>query len=362
MRTELLKRGSVQSCGCLLDEVRGKICIKQNRYKEEEDFYIGYTSRGTSFLIDKDDFDKVKEYSWSVSNQGYIVARLREGRNSKTILMHRFIMGAEGREVVVDHINHNTTDNRKSNLRICSQGQNTMNSHMLKNNTSGVKGVRFSKDKNKWNAYITFNKKQIHLGYFDLKDEAIAARKKAEEKYFKEFNFSDNNSYVLALDVGSTQSGYCITDMKTLKPIRFGKVDNENVYKEMEYLKELYGEHHIAIEQFAFYGSSNPIGSTTIDAITWNGKYIRQAELYGIDYEFVFRREEKMLLVGNMKCGDKEIRQALISKFASTSNGKGTKEKPDFFYKFSADSWTAYAISLVYIMRKKGVTKAKDWM
>ena len=87
----------------------------------------------------------------------------------------------------VDHINHNGLDNRKENLRIVTHKQNKFNNPILSTNTSGVTGVSWSKQKNKWRAYITIDNKQKSLGYYFNKEDAIKARKEAEEKYFGEF-------------------------------------------------------------------------------------------------------------------------------------------------------------------------------
>lgn len=162
--------------------------------------------------------------------------------------------------------------------------------------------------------------------------------------------------YVLAIDAGSTETGYCLVQTSTYNPIQFGKIPNEEVLNVIKESAQKYNSLHIAIEQFAFYGSKNPIGSTTIDAITWNGKFIREAEILGVDYTYVFRREEKMNLCKTMRCGDKEIRQALINRFAKhdLKKGKGTKKNPDFFYGFAADMWSAFAIAITYLDKQKG--------
>jgi len=102
-------------------------------------------------------------------------------------LLHRFILGAKNGEYV-DHINGNTLDNRKCNIRICTQAQNMMNTGYYKNNASGVKGVNFRKDAHKWQAYITANKKWIYLGMYDSKEDAIRARRSGEEKYHGVFS------------------------------------------------------------------------------------------------------------------------------------------------------------------------------
>lgn len=132
-------------------------------------------------LIDLDDVDNVKEYKWCIDAYGYV-----RGGSTKKIQLHRFIMNCPDGKVV-DHINHNPLDNRKSNLRICTKQQNEMNISIRSHNTSGITGVSIHKQTNKWRAYIEYNQKYIHLGLFNTKEEAIEARKQAEIEYFGEY-------------------------------------------------------------------------------------------------------------------------------------------------------------------------------
>jgi hypothetical protein len=83
----------------------------------------------------------------------------------------------------VDHIDHDKTNNRPYNLRKVSRVGNGRNMPMNSNNTSGKTGVTFSTEKGKWVAQIKVNYRKIHLGYFSDKNEAIAARTAAEQKY-----------------------------------------------------------------------------------------------------------------------------------------------------------------------------------
>lgn len=130
-------------------------------------------------LIDLEDVDRVKNIRWGFSC-GYAV-------NSNTgISLHRFIMDCP-KGKVIDHINHNPLDNRKCNLRICSQQENIMNKSKQSNNTTGHTGVYWRERDNKWEVYICVNYKLIYLGQYDNKEEAIEARKKAEIKYFGEY-------------------------------------------------------------------------------------------------------------------------------------------------------------------------------
>lgn len=129
-------------------------------------------------LIDLDDLDKIKDLKWHL-NHGY-------ARNNKIGSLHRLVMDCPD-DMVIDHINHNPLDNRKSNLRICTQQQNLMNLSKKSNNTSGTTGVSWSKVKNKWMSIIVINGKTIFLGYFNNKEDAIESRKQAEIDYFGEY-------------------------------------------------------------------------------------------------------------------------------------------------------------------------------
>lgn len=148
---------------------------------EKENYVEGRFHNGESFLIDFEDFEKVSNYFWSYT-KGYAIKS--ENRQP----MHRFILGlgSEDRyKVEVDHINRNRLDNRKSNLRVVTRQENMYNKSEYKNNTSGVRGVKWNKARQKWQVQINFDKKRIHLGMFTDLEEAKQARLKAEKEYFK---------------------------------------------------------------------------------------------------------------------------------------------------------------------------------
>lgn len=130
-------------------------------------------------LIDLEDIEKVKDIKWSETN-GYI-------RSAKYGFMHRFLMNCNDENLVVDHINHNVLDNRKGNLRICTPKDNSRNLSLSSNNKSGVIGVSLDDKSSKWKTIITVDNKNIFLGCYDNKDEAIQERLKAEVYYFKDF-------------------------------------------------------------------------------------------------------------------------------------------------------------------------------
>ena len=141
-------------------------------------------------LIDLDDVDKVKNIKWHKSdlqrNTYYCIS------NNKTWKrLHRLIMNVTDPNIFVDHINHNGLDNRKSNLRICTNQENIRNCITPKNNKSGYKGIYWAKDKNKWTVQITLNNKTKYIGRYEKLEDAIAARKEAAKKYYGEFANED---------------------------------------------------------------------------------------------------------------------------------------------------------------------------
>lgn len=108
---------------------------------------------------------------------------------NKNYFLHRFLIQAP-KGKLVDHIDGNTLNNKKSNLRICSYKENAKNRILNKNNKSGHKGVYWDIHITtpKWKAYIYVDKKCYHLGYFNTYEEAVKCREKAEKKYFREYN------------------------------------------------------------------------------------------------------------------------------------------------------------------------------
>lgn len=183
-----LKNHHTQSCGCLQKERVIQYNKKYNDYEVQEDYVIMYTSKGEPFYVDLEDFWKVKDICWCNSN-GYLVGNY----NGVNIRIHRLIMNCHN-NMDVDHINHNTFDNRKENLRIVTRSQNNMNMGLRSTNTSGVTGVRLNVVSNKWTAQINYEGKTITLGRYDNFDDAVQARKQAEEKYFGEYSYDNSQN------------------------------------------------------------------------------------------------------------------------------------------------------------------------
>ena len=144
-------------------------------------------------LIDDEDCAILKQGSYCAVKKasGFYARRnatkkdIACGSPSK-VYLHREIMRAIKGEFV-DHINGNTLDNRKENLRICSSKQNSRNSKKNKNNSSGFKGVAWHKSKKVWVAYIKVDYKNKHLGVYNTPENAAKAYDEAAKKYFGEF-------------------------------------------------------------------------------------------------------------------------------------------------------------------------------
>jgi hypothetical protein len=138
-------------------------------------------------IIDATDVDLVKDTKWYATKNRDTDLYCT---NNKVGPIHRFIMNAP-KDMVVDHINHDTLDNRKENLRVCTNQQNIMNCKTPKNNVSKCKGVYWAKDKNKWTVQVTINNKTKYIGRYDDYETAVSARLDAERQYYGEFAYND---------------------------------------------------------------------------------------------------------------------------------------------------------------------------
>ena len=127
-----------------------------------------------------------------VRSDGYVAVSL----NDKSYLAHRLawlLYHGQWPEDGLDHISHDKTDNRIKNLREATLTVNQRNRPLNSNNTSGVCGVCWDKQANKWQSRIYLDSRNVHLGFFDDFDEAVAARQAANKQY----NFHENHGKVL---------------------------------------------------------------------------------------------------------------------------------------------------------------------
>lgn len=152
---------------------------------------------------------------------------------------------------------------------------------------------------------------------------------------------------IIAIDPGNVQSGYCVIDQKSLRPLEFGKIDNEELLKKLESAAGQ-GCRWAVIEMVASYGM--PVGREVFDTVLWIGRFYQVLSAQ-CPVRMLCRIEEKRHICHNTRANDATIRRSLIDRFAThdLKNGKGTKKDPDFFYGFKADMWAAYAVGLTAI-------------
>lgn len=172
---------------------------------ETKEMIIESKKYGTvTVLLDQEDWDKVKDYKWYLSKDGYVRTKIKDPKGRTRIKngyvcamcvdvnMHRLIMNTP-KGWCTDHINGNKIDNRKSNLRICTTKQNARNRKPHYNNKSGYKGVSPSGNRGKpWRAKIYLDGKTEYLGNFHTPEEAARVydtRAKEEWGEFAYLNF-----------------------------------------------------------------------------------------------------------------------------------------------------------------------------
>ena len=168
------------------DRIRD-VCCKHNNYYKEDNYYRGVLNDGSTFKVDIEDLEIAQKYYWIKDVNGYIVTTTTRKRKN-AYRLHRLIMNAPD-ELVVDHINHDRSDNRKQNLRLCTLSQNAMNTRDDPKR-SLPNGICIDKKTGFYVAQITKNYKNIRLGRYKNLSDAVAARKKAEIELFGEFNYN----------------------------------------------------------------------------------------------------------------------------------------------------------------------------
>ena len=159
---------------------------------------------------------------------------------------------------------------------------------------------------------------------------------------------------LFAIDPGNIYSAYCMMDDE-YNLLEFAKLINKEVMQIM--LENLERINVVVIERIASYGLA--VGREVFETCEWIGRFAQEAEKK-TKTEYIYRKDEKIYICGNMKAKDSNIRQALIDRFAKfdLKNGKGTKKNPDVFYGVSKDVWAAIAIGVTKIdMMKEGERK-----
>lgn len=144
---------------------------------------------GETTVIDKADLELVSGFKWHalpMKNSTYVAA----WHNRLHILLHRLIIGAGPSTNTVDHVNRDTLDNRRSNLRLCTRSQNGANrvpDNRKKGTTSRFKGVSLRRDRGHWVAHIHVNGKTRYLGRHPTEEDAARAYDAAALETWGEF-------------------------------------------------------------------------------------------------------------------------------------------------------------------------------
>lgn len=141
----------------------------EQKFGYDKWFYLFVGDSHKIVILDEEDFLYFKDFTVNTYGKQYPCSK---GNFIHRIIAER-IFGEIPKNLVVDHINNNTFDARRKNLRICSSRENIVNTFKTKRNTSGFKGV--TKFSDKWVAQIRYNNKVKRIGYFDTKEEAAVA-------------------------------------------------------------------------------------------------------------------------------------------------------------------------------------------
>jgi len=132
-------------------------------------------------VIDLDDVERCEPYKWTLRTDGYVATK----KKYRHIKLHRFIANTP-KGLHTDHLNKDRLDNRKSNLKVCTQQENNKNKGIYETNKSGHRGVeiREQKTKTSYMVNLRFEGVNHYLGSFDTLEQAIQTRREGEMKFY----------------------------------------------------------------------------------------------------------------------------------------------------------------------------------
>ena len=148
-------------------------------------------TQGKHAIIDNDDWELVSGYNWRLTKpvRGIQYATVTVGKKGHrhSLRMHHLIVGKPPKGFDVDHIDGDTMNNTRANLRVCTHAQNCQNSRTRSDNTSGYRGVYLHKQSGLWHARIHANGVKYSLQYHETPELAYEAYCKAAVKLHGEF-------------------------------------------------------------------------------------------------------------------------------------------------------------------------------
>ena len=149
--------------------------------------FLPITHKGETIftLVDDADFERFRQFKWWLSAARYVHGRYTGTWKDNYVYLHKLILKAPA-GLVIDHKNGIKLDNRRSNLRICTQAQNCINSSVRSNSQSGYKGVARC-GKNTWSAQIAYDGKPVWLGTYPNIEGAARAYDKAALELYGDF-------------------------------------------------------------------------------------------------------------------------------------------------------------------------------
>lgn len=206
-------------------------CHDLNGYRIEGDivFFELYDHKSnivSEFMIDKEDLELIKYHKWCYSSStGYVLTGNNFGKN-KRVPLHRFLFfGYDNNDIIIDHINNNKLDCRRSNLRKTNKMRNSQNKSMQtgkRKNACGIVGVYYDKHRNKYAVDIRYNNIALHLSRFKIFSEAVYVRFVAELLLFKEFRHTGNDTAIfkeianLDIDIKHRLISYVVSRVKRI--------------------------------------------------------------------------------------------------------------------------------------------------